>query len=180
MPMTRVPTKGRQMKKLAMLFALVLATGLLAAGCGGDDEETTTVEPTTTTTEGATGATGAEVSEERAALIEEADAICAEGDEQIDAEGQELFGNSDEEPPAAEQEAFVEDTVIPNIQDQLDQLSELDPPEEDAEEFQAIIDEAQSALDELAEDPGALTAGEDPFEGVNQRAEEFGLTACGG
>jgi hypothetical protein len=167
-------------RKLAALLVAILATGLVAAGCGGDDDdETTTVEPTTTTTEGATGATGAEVSEGRAALIEEADAICAQGDEEIDAEAQELFGDSNEEPPAGEQEAFVEDTVIPNIQDQLDQLGELDPPEEDAEEFQAIIDEAQSALDELGEDPGALAGGGDPFEGVNQRAREFGLTACG-
>jgi hypothetical protein len=168
------------MKKLMTMFALVLASGLIAAGCGDDDDEATTSATTTTTTDSATGATGAEVSEERAALIEEADAICAEGDEAIDSEAQEVFGDSNQEPPADEQEAFVEDTVIPNIQDQLDQLSELDPPEEDAEEFQSIIDNAQAALDELADDPSALTSGDDPFADVNQQAQEFGLTACGG
>jgi hypothetical protein len=168
------------MKKLTVMFVLVMAAGLIAAGCGGDDDDETTTVSSTTTTEGATGATGAEVSEERAALIEEADAICAAGDEEIDAEAQDVFGNSNEEPPAAEQEAFVEDTVIPNVQDQLDQLSELDPPEEDAEEFQSIIDNAQAALDELADDPSTFVGGEDPFADVNQQAQEFGLTACGG
>jgi hypothetical protein len=166
--------------KLAVLLVALCATAFVVAGCGGDDEETTTVSPTTTTTDAATGATGAEVSDERAALIEEADAICAEGDEEIDAEAQELFGDSNQEPPAAEQEAFVEDTVIPSVQDQLDQLSELDPPEEDAEEFQSIIDNAQAALDDVAEDPSTFVGGDDPFAEVNQQAEEFGLTACGG
>ncbi|HEX6116527.1 MAG TPA: hypothetical protein VFY99_05460 [Solirubrobacterales bacterium] len=169
-------------KKLSMLLAVVLTTGLVAAGCGDDDDETTTSSTTTTTegTSGATGATGAEVSEERAALIEEADAICEQGDKEIDAEAQEVFGNSNQEPPASEQEAFVEDTVVPNIQDQLDQLSELDPPEEDAEEFQGIIDDAQAALDEVADDPSVIGSGDDPFTEVNRRAQEFGLTACGG
>ena len=169
--------------KLTILALVALASGLIAAGCGGDDEEdtttTTSVEETTTAAEGATGP--AEVSPERATLIEAADAICQAGDDEIDAEAEKVFGDSNQEPSAADQESFVAETVIPSIQDQLDQLSELEAPEEDAAEFQAIIDEAQSALDELAEDPSAFVSGDqDPFAEVNQRAREFGLTACGG
>jgi hypothetical protein len=170
-------------RKITTLAIAVLALGSIAAGCGGDDDETSTVAPATTTeTTGTTGATGAtDIPPERAELIEEADAICAEGDEEIDAEGQKLFGDSNTEPSAAEQEAFVEDTVVPSIQEQLDGLSELEPPEADAEEFQSIIDNAQSALDELEQNPGVLGSGEDdPFADVNEQAQEFGLTKCGG
>jgi hypothetical protein len=168
-------------RRITILAIAVLALGLVATGCGGDDDETTTSTTATTTAPatGATGATGADVSPERAELIEEADAICAEGDKEIDAVAEETFANG--EPSAADQEAFIEDTVVPNIQDQLDQLSELDPPAEDAEEFQSIIDNAQSALDELANDPSALSGqGDDPFADVNEQAQEFGLRACGG
>ena len=168
-------------RKITILAIAVLALAFVAAGCGGDDDETSTVAPATTTeTTGTTGATGAtDIPPERAELIEEADAICAEGDEEIDAEAQETFANG--EPSAAEQEAFVEETVVPSIQEQLDGLSELEPPEADAEEFQSIIDNAQSALDELEENPDVLGSGEDdPFADVNEQAKEFGLTKCGG
>lgn len=169
-------------RPLLPLLIVALAAGLIAAGCGDDDDETTTATTTEETgTTGTTGATGAagDVSPERAELIEQADEICAEGDREIDAEAQDVFGGSQQEPPQAEQEAFVEDTVIPNVQDQLDQLRELDPPEEDAEEFTAIIDEAQEALDELEADPSAIGGGEDPFAEVNKRARAFGLQDCG-
>jgi hypothetical protein len=169
--------------RLPLLLIVALAAALIAAGCGDDDDdEATTPATTEEAATGATGATGAaDVSPERAELIEQADEICAEGDRQIDAEAQEVFGGSQQEPPAAEQEAFVTETVIPNIQNQLDQLRELDPPEEDADEFNAILDEAQAALDELEQDPGAFVGGgEDPFAEVNQRAREFGLQDCGG
>jgi len=168
-------------RTLTILAIAVLALGSVAAGCGGDDDETTTSTISSTTEDsGATGASGAsDVSPERAALIAEADAICAEGDEEIDAAARETFANG--EPSAAEQEAFVEDTVVPSIQDQLDQLSELDPPEADADEFQSIIDGAQSALDEIEANPESLGGGpDDPFADVNAQAQEFGLTKCGG
>jgi hypothetical protein len=164
-----------------VLIAAVLASGLIAAGCGDDEEDTTTTATTTeeTGTTGTTGATGAAEVTDRASLIEAADAICAAGDEEIDAAAQETFGDAQEEPPAAALEAFVTETVIPNIQDQLDQLRELEPPAEDAGEFTAVIDEAQTALDELESDPSAFVAGDDPFADANRAAQEFGLEDCG-
>jgi hypothetical protein len=165
--------------RIPLLLLVSLAVALLAAGCGDDDDEPTTTETTEAAT-GATGATGpADVSPERAALIEQADEICAEGDREIDAEADEVFGDSEQEPSQAEQEAFVEDTVVPNVQDQLDQLRELDPPEEDAEEFTSILDDAQAALDEVEADPSAISGGQDPFAEVNKRAKAFGLEDCG-
>ncbi len=167
-------------RKSMALLAIVGALGF--AGCGDDDDETTS----TTTDSGTTGATGATGESGAAVLpadfIKEADAICAEGDEAIDAEAKKTFGGGGE-PSNEEQEAFVTDVVVPNIQDQLDQLAELDPPEEGAEEFEALISDANAALDEVESDPAGLFesgGGEDPFADVNKQAKALGLTDCGG
>ena len=171
-------------KRLAAVLISVLAIGLFAAGCGGDDDETSTTTTTssTTGTSGATGATGASAdTSTKEGLIAAADKICAEGDKEIEAEAQETFSGG--QPSPQEAQDFVTETVVPNIQKQLDQLRELDPPEADAEEFTAIIDEAQSALDELEKNPDALNpqgSGDDPFAEVNKKAQQFGLTSCGG
>ncbi len=171
------------MSRLTFVLAALLATALIAAGCGDDDDETTTTTEETTTATGATGATGAaDVPPERAALVEEANAICAEGNDEIDAAAQEEFGDSQQEPPAAEQEAFFTDTVIPSVQDQIDQIRELDAdaPEEDVDELNSILDEAQTVVDDLEQDPSALSGGADPFAEVNDKLREFGVTECAG
>lgn len=166
-----------QTRRSLAVLAIVGALGF--AGCGDDDEE----EPTTTIEEetGATGATGETSSQSvlPADFIEEADAICAEGDEAIDAEAQELFGGGGE-PSEKEQATFIEDVVVPNIQDQLDQLEALDPPEEGADEFQSLLDEANAALDELESNPTAFVEGGDPFAEANRQAQDLGFTSCGG
>jgi hypothetical protein len=172
-------------KRIAALAIAVLALGLVAAGCGGDDDETTSSTTSSSTTSGTSGTSGAsgaaDASPEHAAFIKEADAICKAGDDEIDAAAQELYGG--QEPSQADQEKFIQDEVVPNIQNQLDQLSELDPPAEDAEEFQQIVDGAQSALDEISKDPSGYIesqGAESPFEDVNAQAQAFGLTSCGG
>jgi hypothetical protein len=164
--------------RIPLILILALATALIAAGCGDDDEETTTTAEATTTATGATGAV--DVPPERAALVEEANAICAEGNREIDEVAQEEFGNSQQEPSQADQEAFFADTVLPSVQDQIDQLRELDPPDEDAEEYTGILDDAQQVVDDLEQDPSALSEGADPFAEVNERLTAFGLTECAG
>ena len=170
--------------RITALLALALAAGLIAAGCGDDDDETTTAATTTptTTTAGATGATGATgepLSKDE--FITEADAICEAGDQEIDAEAQDFFPEGGS-PGAAEEEAFVSEVVVPNIQEQLDGIAALTPPEGDEDEVQAILAAAQQAVDELEEDPSALSGGGgggDPFAEANRLAQDYGLKACG-
>lgn len=170
--------------RIPLILIIALATALIAAGCGGDDDEDTTTTPTEeTTATGETGATGAaDVPPERAELVEEANAVCAEGNDDIDAAAQKQFGDSQQEPPAAEQEAFFTDTVLPSVQDQIDEIRalETDAPEEDVDELNGILDEAESVVDDLEQDPSALSEGADPFADVNQQLDEFGLTECAG
>jgi hypothetical protein len=163
--------------RITALLALALAAGLIAAGCGDDDDETTTAATTTTET-GATGATGAATGEplSQDEFITQADQICADGDKEIDQQAQETFGQG--EPSDQEVEQFASETVVPNIQRQIDGIGALTPPEGDEDEVSAILDAAQEALDEIEQDPSSLQSG-NPFKQANQLAQDYGLTECG-
>jgi len=166
-----------------MPLALALAAGLIAAGCGDDDDETTTTTTSSATTTagatGATGATGEPLSKEE--FIAEADAICKAGDREIDSQAQEFFPEGGS-PGTAEEEAFVTEVLVPGVQEELDGIGALTPPEGDEDEVAAILDAAQEAIDQLEEDPSALTgagSGPDPFAEANQLATDYGLKVCG-
>jgi hypothetical protein len=164
------------------MLAGALAAGLIAAGCGGDDDETTTAATTPET--GATGATGAAGGEplSKQEFIAQADEICREGDRQIDQEAEEFFGDLEQDPGAAELEEFATATVIPNIQQQIDDLRSLTPPEGDEDEVSAILDAAQEGVDEIEADPAILDEGPDAggaFAEANRLAQGYGLKECG-
>ena len=165
------------MSRIIGVLALALAAALIAAGCGDDDETTTTAAAPTTTTSGATGATGATgeaLSKDE--FIKQADQICADGDKSIN-EAFNALGSG--EPSQQEQQQVVTDTVVPEIQGEIDGISALTPPAGDEEEVSAILDAAQSAVDQTKEDPTLLTQGQDPFQEANQLAKEYGLKVCG-
>jgi hypothetical protein len=169
--------------RIATLLALALAAGLIAAGCGDDDDDTATTASTTTVSTGATGATGAATGEPltKDEFIAQADAVCKAGDKKIDAAAKETFSGGGQ-PSQADQEAFVTDDVIPNVQDEVDGIAALTPPEGDEDEVSAIVDSAQDAIDQIESDPSALTEGasaDDPFAEANQLAKEYGLKVCG-
>jgi hypothetical protein len=166
------------LSRIIAVLALALAAALIAAGCGGDDETTTTAAAPTTTTSGATGATGATGEAlTKDEFLKQGNAICAAGNKEINAAFNSLGSG---QPSQQEAEQTVTDTVVPSIQGQIDDISALTPPAGDEEEVSAILDAAQSALDQVKEDPSALTQqGSDPFKEANQLASEYGLTKCG-
>jgi hypothetical protein len=166
----------------ALLLVTVLAAALIAAGCGDDDEDTTTAATTTET--GATGATGAAGGEplSKPEFVRRADEICREGDRRIDQEAEDFFGGLEQDPGSAELEEFASEVVIPNIQQQLDDIRSLTPPEGDEDEVSAILDAAQEGLDELEADPSSIDEGPDAggaFAEANRLAQDYGLKECG-
>jgi hypothetical protein len=168
------------MHRLVMLLlAAGATTALVAAGCGGDDDDDGTTAATTATT-GATGAAGGGALSKEA-FITAADGVCAQGDKQINKEAGKVF-QGNQEPSKQEQDRFVTDTVLPNIQNQVDGIRALTPPDGDEDQVTAIVDAAQRAIDEAEKDPGILTqgGGPDPFAEANKLAEDYGLQKCGG
>ncbi len=78
-------------------------------------------------------------------------------------------------------EKVVSEDVVPSIQGQIDAIRAIGEPAQGAEELDAFLDDAQQALDELENDPSALTEPQaDPFGDVNKQAKALGLTECAG
>jgi hypothetical protein len=140
-----------------ILAALLAALALIAAGCGGDDE-------------------GEALTKEE--FITQADEICAAGDEEITATADEQFGELEEEPPVEEQEAFLTDVVAPNYEDQLAQIRELNPPEEDAEQVDELLSALEDLIAQLRDEPSAVLEATEPPE-ASTLAQEYGLQNCG-
>jgi hypothetical protein len=152
-------------KTAVAMLATVLAAGLIAAGCGGDDDDDTAA---------ATPTPGGEPPS-KSEFIQEADAICSEGDQEIDQAAEQLGPGR---PSDQELEQFTTGTLVPGIQQQIDDLRALTPPAGDEEEISQFLDSAQQALDELEQDPALLLSGDDPFVEVRQFGERYGFEAC--
>lgn len=162
------------MNKRLTVAVVLLAAAVTVAACGGDDE-------TTTTTPGATGATGASGDTlTTQQFISQADEICAAGDQEIATAGQAEFGN--QTPQGQELENFVDEVVVPSIQQQHDQIAALPAPEGEEESVDELLTALQQGIDSLEADPGQLAqgGGSDAFAEANQLADELGLTDCGG
>jgi hypothetical protein len=145
----------------ALACVTVVTFVVVGAGCGDDEER---------------------LSEEE--FLEQGNAICEEGNDEIDAAIEEIVPDESTEPSIEEVITVYEETLIPSVQRQIDELRELNPPEDIEDDIEDLLDDADAAVEEsserLEEDPEAfVTSDEDPFAEVNARAEELGLTACG-
>lgn len=167
------------MRRATLSISLLAATlGLLVAGCGSSSSSSST---------GASGASGTSGAQgpalSKSQFLAQGNAICAKGDKEINAAGKKVFSQG-QAPSQATQEKFVTDTVIPNIQSQIDAIKSLSPPSGDEDQVSAITDAAQSALDKVKADPTLITQSQsgsqsDPFAEANKLANAYGLNKCG-
>ena len=139
-------------------LAGLCVAALVAVGCGDDEERLSSEE-----------------------FLEQGNAICASVNDELDAVFEAL---GDTEPSTDELVSLFEDTLVPSVRAEIDDLRELNPPEELEEEASQLFDDADAAIDEIEqlveEDPDAFFASdEDPFADVNERATEMGLVECG-
>ena len=143
----------------------VVALALIGAGCGDDEKSGDS--------EGSGG--GSALTKEQ--FLEQGNAICAAGNAELEAEGAGL-GTA---PTPGEIEDFALRELVPNIQNQLDELRTLTPPAGDEEQVEEILTAAEEGVAAIKEDPARAfdDAGADPFDTANQLAEDYGLVACG-
>lgn len=140
------------MKRTALLLpALALTFGFLS-GCGGSDEEPLSSEE----------------------FVTQADKICADGNAELEKASGDIDPNNQEDV-----EGFVQDVLVPNIQGQHDDIEELDPPEDDENDVEDMLDELQQGIDALSDDPSLALSDSDVFGDANSIAQDLGLTECG-
>jgi hypothetical protein len=132
---------------------MVAVLGLVALGCGGGDDNLT-----------------------KAQFIQQADAICKKGNKQIDAEAEKIF-TTKEQPSKAQLEQFSSETLIPNIQGQVDDVRALDEPSEDEDQVNAFLDSAQSELDKGKQNPLYMTT-DQSFSKTNKMGQQYGFKVC--
>jgi hypothetical protein len=146
------------MKLNAMLaLAAVLAAGAIAAGCGGGDDNDSSTSGLT-----------------KAEWIAKADAICQQGDQQIEAAARQAFGN--QKPTAAAVQQFATGTALPNTQSQIDKIKALGAPSGEEDQVNEILDTVQADIDK------AKAAGDienNTFADGNALAKQYGLKVCG-
>jgi hypothetical protein len=141
---------------LILMLGCIVAVGLIAAGCGSDDN-------------GDSGGGGGDALSKEDFLAQ-GNQICKDGNAALNAA--DAPAGRDE----ASLDAFVADTFVPNIQGQIDDLNDLTPPDEIADDVNKALDDAQTALDRVKDDPSTLA--NDTFADVGQQFTDIGLTEC--
>jgi hypothetical protein len=136
-----------------LAFAAILALGVVVAGCGGDDDTLT-----------------------KAQFIKQADAICKKGNKRIDAGAEDVFTTKGQ-PSKAQLTTFATDTLIPDIQGQVDDVRALNEPSEDEDQVNAFLDSAQAELDKGKEDPLYMTTPQS-FKETNKLGKAYGFKVC--
>ena len=114
----------------------------------------------------------------KAEFLQKGNAICKSGTRKINAAGLKAFA-SPGHPTQKETIAFAKQTVVPTVQNQLDQIRALKPPKDDEAQVKKILDLSQVAVDKVSANP-ALLGRETASEKANKLAAAYGLTACAG
>ena len=139
------------------LVAALLATGAVAAGCGGDDDNATTTLS-------------------QSEFVAKATAICQPVNQDIEAAAQKYLGSG--RPTAQDFQQFATAAVVPDTQHVIDQFKELTPPSSEADSYSALIDELQKTNDQVKANPQLLAQQGNPYAKANELAGQAGLDAC--
>jgi len=151
-------------KALLAAVAALVALAALVAGCGGGDS---TTDETVTLT--------------KAEFIKQGDAICKKGNDQSEKEAEEFAEENDftlEKASKEQIEEAVAEVLVPNVNQQAEELDELGAPEGDEEQVEEIIVSLENAADEIEDDPSAVFEDE-VLKEPSKLAEDYGFKVCG-
>jgi hypothetical protein len=141
--------------KTTWILTVALAASAFAAGCGDDTDP-------------------------KEEYIADGDEICARGTFKIGRTAQDRYGNP--APPPEQTATFAREIIVPTLQQKVvDKLRELDPPEGDEQQVEAIYEELERGIGRLEENPDLInepnTGG--AFNEANRLAVDYGFKQCG-
>jgi hypothetical protein len=153
--------RGSVVGTLGVLLALLAPI----AGCGGGDNTTSATSEAPLT---------------KAEFIRKGDAICQVGNEASQTEIEKFakengFGS---EPSKAQFEEAVTEVLVPNLEQQADELDALVPPAEDKDQIDAIIASLRESISAIEKDPGTLEG--NVLAKPIQLENAYGFKVCGG
>lgn len=157
------------MSKALLAIGMAIALAAAVAGCGGGDDSTGDSSAAALT---------------KAEFIKQADKVCKDGEEALEAEAEEFAEDNDidmENPTEEQKEEVVLDVVGPALHKQGEELAALGAPEGEEEKVEALVDALESGADEIEGDPKIVIEGKDnpPLEEASELAGDYGLTECG-
>ncbi len=160
------------------MLPVALGAALLTAACGiqGDDAEAMS----------------------KPEFVAEANAICQTSNDQLDPIFEAVYADLDDvdwDDPDNQLLVFKRfdvalEQAVPIIDQQLDDVGALEPPANDKDLIETLLADEAAAVAEFTTlmnaaadgDQAALAAldtEEDPFDDIDRRAREYGLTVCG-
>lgn len=145
------------MKKLALALTACTALALTACSDSEPSEKAEKEESALTQKE----------------FVTQANAICKAGEERV-TKAAEGLGDS---PTAADIEAFVKETAIPETEQMGEKIDDLEPPKDLEADVDAMLESLETDLDKVEADWQAFMA-DDFFTDFNTKATKLGLTDC--
>ncbi|MGB0120464.1 MAG: hypothetical protein WBP55_05880 [Solirubrobacterales bacterium] len=142
--------------RFAVLLSLAAISALAVAGCGGSDDNSDA--PT------------------KAEFITQADEICQTASDNLT----EAQGELNEDSTKDDYIAFISDTYLPELKEEVGKIKDLTPPDGDEGTIDELIASLDDGIDEMESDPGALLEeGSDPLDQATVQAQDYGLKVCG-
>lgn len=152
-------------RKAHLIVLALIASALVAAGCGSDDSLT------------------------KAEFIQQGDVICRKFDAKRTTELEKFalkIARADKPITPQQKVDQVKNVLAPSIRSGIEELRELDPPSDEADQIDAILTGAEKAMDEMEEEAeaqaksGKKTLGtfRDPFTKTAQEAKTYGFKTC--
>lgn len=139
--------------------ATLLVTALALGACGGGDDPRLT----------------------KAQYVEQGSAICGQTSARIEEAAQGAFNEPGKIPTPEEITDFATGTVAPAIEEEVEQLRELRPPEDDEERIDDVLRAGRDGVDTVRQDPTIiLNSTDDGFGRYQELSAAYGLQNCGG
>jgi hypothetical protein len=144
-------------RNTTLAVVCALAVGGIAAGCGSSDSSDNTAAATISSSD----------------YVTKADQICKQAEGELDEAGRALGDH----PSKAQLADFSNNTLVPNIQGQIDDVRALGAPSTEEEQVSAFLSAAQEAVDRLKADP-SLVEEDSVFNETREKAKVVGFKVC--
>lgn len=148
-----------------LVGVLVAAVAMVGCGSGGGGSDTAV----------------AESSISKAQYVKQAEAVCKKGNEELEADFATFVREKEnvKKPTESDYAELLERVVAPNISAETEELWELDVPQGDASQVEAMLSAREESLTIAEGEPKALIENsEKVFGKASKLADAYGLKDC--